>query len=205
MITAISVPATFAAPALWAALRVFIVTFFNLFGAPEQLAAKGALTAKAYKQTLSWLRAGEAMLRRLVLIEAAHYAKPNLRPLLRERRKRIAKLRGFDASQPQCWRVSFRCFSADDRRCAGRTRRKCSQPVRVLNAWPLAERAEAILRVFNNPEPYARRVARRLHSAPHRAKALLRHPPNAPDIIGRESFADTGAACMDAIQRFESG
>ncbi len=47
---------------------------------------------------------------------------------------------------------------------------------RFASAWPLAERYEAILRVFNNPEPYARRLARQLHATPHRVRELFRAP-----------------------------
>ena len=32
----------------------------------------------------------------------------------------------------------------------------------MRSAWPLAERFEALLRVYNDPMPYARRLARRL-------------------------------------------
>jgi len=43
---------------------------FALFGAPEDVAARHTLTGKPYRLMLSWLRCGEAMMRRLLLIEA---------------------------------------------------------------------------------------------------------------------------------------
>ena len=59
---------------------------------------------------------------------------------------------------------------------------------RFHDAWPIALRYEALLRVFNDPTAYARRLARRLHAIPHRAVELLRAPPEAQARI--ESYAD---------------
>jgi hypothetical protein len=101
--------------ALWAIMQAFLNTLHMLFGAPETVAEQHTLTAKPYKLLQTWFRAGEALMRRLLLIEAAAYAKPNVRPLLREPRKRGRKLMGFDADTPEAWRVSFRCFSTLDR------------------------------------------------------------------------------------------
>jgi hypothetical protein len=67
----------------------------------------------------------------------------------------------------------------------------------------LALRAEAMLRAFNNPEPYARRLAARLHATPHRAASLTRHPPNLPHVI--DNFATLREHTSIARKRFESG
>ncbi len=190
-----------------------------LFGSPAQVAERHTLRFEAHQLMASWLRAGEAMMRRLLLIEASAYAKPSTRPLLRPSRKRTRKPMSFTPDAPEQWRVNFRCLStlpgrsakreepgpmvqhaaadkwAPDRRMlahAGpgdvggkrlsREDRWCSEnqkPARFRSAWPLAERYEALLRVFNNPAPYARRLSRRLHATPHRAGAMLRAPPEA--------------------------
>jgi hypothetical protein len=191
--------ATTAPLALWRVAEAFMHILHALFGSPAQVAARHTLRFEAHKLMASWLRAGEAMMRRLLLIEAAAFAKPNTRPLLRPSRKRTRKLMSFTADAPKQWRASFRCFVSEDRRLpAGKHRcrqdaggprkrisredRWCSEnwkPVRFRSAWPLAERYEALLRVFNNPAPYARRLSRRLHATPHRASALLRAPPEA--------------------------
>jgi hypothetical protein len=213
-------PITFGPPALWQIAHGFIVTFFGMFGTPEQIAEKHTLTAKPYKLLLSWLRAGEALMRRLLLIEAAHYDKPNVRPLLREKRARARKAMSFYVDQPAAWRVSFRAF-VSERRAPRKPRAKRPRKPRLSreerwcseywprptfhSAWPLAERAEALLRVFNNPEPYAKRLARRLHATPHRVTALLRHPDEAPSLIGQERFAETNAPSKSAAKRFEPG
>jgi hypothetical protein len=178
---------------LWRVAAAFMHLLHALFGAPEDVAARHTLRFEAHKLMTSWLRAGEAMMRRLLLIEAAAYAKPNTRPLLRTPRKRARKLMSFTADTPEKWRVSFRCLaqrgatgpvsvslslskpkrpgrlSREDRWCA-----ESFKPVQLRSAWPLAERYEVLLRVFNDPLPYARRLARQLHATPHRAYELLR-------------------------------
>jgi hypothetical protein len=192
--------------ALWAIAETFLTTLFALFGAPEEIAARHTLAARPRALLLAWLRAGEALMRRLLLIEAAAYAKPNTRAILWPKRTRTRRLMGFDAEHPEAWRVSFRCFAGDTHARAARrsawlaARRACVSPTapRFYSAWPIAERAEALLRVFNAPAAFAARLARRLFATPHRAPALLAHPPDAPDLIGREAFAALGAAAKAA-------
>lgn len=203
-----------------------------LFGAPETVAAQHTLTSKAHAQMASWLRTAEAMLRRLLLIEASAYPRPNTRPLLRAPRTRARKLKPFTADAPGQWRVSFRCFVSSPRRPArpdaengaagsvgvglslskaklrafvfheappaprpshARGKRvrhppmlrqdrpwvHAKAPLGFRSAWPLAERYEALLRVFNAPAAYAQRLARRLHTTPHRLEEALRASPEA--------------------------
>jgi hypothetical protein len=102
---------------LWLIAQTFLNTLFALFGAPEAIAFQHTHTSQQRALLLPWLRAGEALMRRLLLIEASAYPKPNTRPLLgRTRAKRALKLVGFDDDNPETWRVSFRCLSAADRR-----------------------------------------------------------------------------------------
>jgi hypothetical protein len=58
-----------------------------------------------------------------------------------------------------------------------------AKPAKFYSAWPLAERYEVLLRVFNNPAPFARRLAKRLHAVPHRLTEILRTPPEAAHRI----------------------
>ena len=44
----------------------------------------------------------------------------------------------------------------------------------VRSAWALAERYEALLRVFNDPAAYAARLARRLHGNVKRVLEVMR-------------------------------
>jgi hypothetical protein len=61
------------------------------------------------------------------------------------------------------------------------------------------------VRAFNNPEAYAKRLARRLHATPHRAASLTRHPPNLPHVIAPDEFAALRNQGVIARRRFESG
>src|SRR5690606_3465848 len=78
--TASSDPIRHAPLALWRAAQAVLGVLHMLFGAPETVAAKHTLTGKAHAHMASWLRSAEAMLRRLLLIEASAYPKPNTRP-----------------------------------------------------------------------------------------------------------------------------
>ena len=87
-------------------------TLYNLFGAPEDLAARHTLLKKERDLVLDWLRAGEALMRRLLLIEAVALiasAAPPPRPAARAK-PRQRKLMTFTAEHPEAWRVSFRCI-----------------------------------------------------------------------------------------------
>ncbi|MEZ5959195.1 MAG: hypothetical protein R3C30_02045 [Hyphomonadaceae bacterium] len=234
---AATAPITYAPPILWAAARALISTIFALFGDPARIAAQHTHRKAERTLLLKWLRAGEALMRHLLLIEAASYAKPNTRPLLRAPRARTRRLMTFEADKPEEWRVSFRCLASPTLRqprtksggdaeggaagsvSVGLSLSKAKRPGRLsreerwcsdhwpkpkfYSAWPLAERAEALLRAFNNPEAYAKRIARHLHATPHRARELTRHPPNLPHVI--DHFDTLRDAAATARRRFESG
>ncbi len=218
-------PITYAPPILWAAARALITTIFALFGEPARIAAQHTHRQSERTLLLKWLRAGEALMRHLLLIEAAAYARPNTRPLLpRASRKRARRLMTFEPDKPEAWRVSFRALHLPPRRGGSVERSETKGDVsarapsdafgvssparggnkkRFYSAWPLAERAEALLRAFNDPEPYAKRLAARLHATPHRARELTRHPPNLPHVIG--DFETLQTEAHTARRRFESG
>ena len=98
--------------ALWAVAESFLHLLYNLFGPPERIAFQHTLTKAPYPLLLSWLRAGEALMRRLLIIEAAALPKPNTPPRLWPTRTRARKVVGFDDDKPEAWRVSLRCFSS---------------------------------------------------------------------------------------------
>jgi len=192
---------------LWRVAQAFLATLYVLFGAPEDVAARHTLTLKAHSFMAGWLRCAEALLRRLLVLEAAAYPKPNTRPVLKPRQKRTRKLMGFDADAPEQWRVTFHCF-ASPRAARARLvrfgppkpRKRIPReerwhqmhwkPTALRSAWPLAERYEALLRVFNNPAAYARRLAQRLHATPHRLCEPMRAPPEAAHRV--DLFEDLG-------------
>ena len=78
------------------------------------------------------------------------------------------------------------------------------KPISFHSTWPAAERYEALLRVFNDPAPYARRLAKRLHATPHRCRDVLRAPDDAPARIGVEGFAQLITASDTAGAAFNS-
>jgi hypothetical protein len=185
--------------ALWTIAQHFFHVLWTLFGNPEDLARRHTLTKKDYKLALSWLRVAEALMRRLLLIEAAALDLPEQRKAQGKPRLRTRRLISFSEDNPEAWRVSLRCAGANvDRR---RPRRPAPAHAgetpavdrRFHSAWPLAERYEALVRAFNNPVPFARRLARRVKAAPQRLDTLLRAPPEAQrriddfDLFGAEA------------------
>ncbi|HVV32313.1 MAG TPA: hypothetical protein VHC73_03705 [Vitreimonas sp.] len=184
---------TVAPVALWRIAATLMQTLYGLFGNPEDVAAQHTFLKREYLLVRTWLRVAEALLRRLLILEAAAFAKPPP-PRPRPARRRVRKLRYFYPEKPQDWRVSFRCFSPARRNsspaCGARP-----APKRFTDAWPLAERYEAILRVFNNPIPYARRLAKRLYAQPQRRNEVMRAPADAHHKIGGEDWAELTALC----------
>jgi len=175
--------------ALWQAAHALLTALFNLFGPPEQIAAQHTLSKPARALLLAWLRPAEAILRRLIFIEAHKLdvggPPPSRRPVsARSARRPIASV--FDPSNPEAWRVSFRCSTPTTRRTQAARSRRHRAPCQIF-ARPLAERCEALLRAFNNPAPYALRLARRLN----RRSVNRVHdepPPNTRDLYGRELY-----------------
>ena len=101
---------------LWLIAQNFIATLFNVFGAPEEIAERHTFLRREWTLIAKWLRAGEALLRQLLLIEAAALPKPETRAITRKPRARKPKTMSFDADAPDTWRVSFRCVLPMDRR-----------------------------------------------------------------------------------------
>ena len=87
--------------------------------------------------------------------------------------------------------------------------RASSRAKGFCSAWPIAQRYEALIRVFNNPLPYARRLARVLKALPRRVAEILNLPrrrrerqsgdvADLLDLIGRESLGAINDA-FDAV------
>lgn len=215
---------------LWRALRVFLATMFSLFGAPEAIAAHGVMSRKGHVLILSWLRAGEAFLRRLLFIEAlAHVdnARVSARAVSKRGKPHVRQPVYFQPDKPDDWRVSFRVFEPERVRSArARNHRVRRDPISIApafdperwradshnlgepardrrvapaqppasrlssrqfpNAWPVAERLEAMLRAFNDPHRCARRIARALQRKPDRAaRVLTPQPRHIADLFGQ--------------------
>jgi len=189
-------------------MGAFIVTLFNLFGAPDRVARQGVLTRAQHALMLSWLRAGEAMLRRLLLIEARALQLTPVAPRMRVRKPRTTHPHAFDADSPETWRVSFRCTYR--RLPAGSVARNAKQspPVRgrrYANAWPIAERMEAMLHVYNDPATRARSLARWLTRHDDRALELIEAPEEAARLFGEDPFQAAEHLAEAALKRNPDG
>jgi hypothetical protein len=186
--------------ALWRAARMFLCNLHLAWQNPEDIAARGYVSRKIHALIASWIRVAEVLMRHMLLIEASFIAPPPAKARSRggQRTRRLVE---FLPDRPDDWRVCFHCTLAERRLPAGtpaqRTpasqaktqgRLEAGAPLhhRILSVWPLALRYEAVLRVFNDPIPYARRLARRLHARPQLAQALLRAPP---EYVNRVDYA----------------
>ena len=201
---------------LWREAETLIHQLSALFGPPEQIAFQHTLTAKAYKLLSQWLRGAEALLRQLLLIEAAAlapgvtHARPVVAPISPAAAGACVspekRLREFWPDKPEDWRVSFSVLT-DRRRLAGsggrQGRRQSMEAKRFFSAWPLAERAEALLRVFNNPAPYAKRLARKLFARPTLAESIANKcvdPRAHRGVVAPDVFIEL-RKCLDEVLR----
>jgi hypothetical protein len=147
--------------------------------------------ARTYKQLATWIAAGEALLRRLLMLEAA--GAPVLAPLKKRAPRPYQKREKIECApdRPEAWPVSFRAFPRV--RKSWRTRRSSRRrlfPRRIVDSWRLAVRYEALMRAYNNPAPYAARLARRLRAEPKRARIILRASPAAIQTLGHAAHGE---------------
>ena len=167
--------------AFWLHLRWFIETIWALFGGPESIAALRQITRRDHKVLAGWLRAAETLARKLLVIEAADVQIAERKRKARTPARREAITRLYNADEPHQWRVSFRVIEGmGDTYLLPRKRIRVPEQCprqRFAEAWPLAERFEALLRVFDAPERYVQRVARLLQRAPARIKTLAAPAP----------------------------
>ena len=178
--------------ALWRVASRLMITLFNLFGEPDALARQHSMGAKDYKLACNWLRTVEALFRRLLFIEASYYVGEITPPKPRLKRPRQRREMAFFPDQPDAWRVTFRMERGRPRpRGSSRSHRA---PLKFYSAWPLAERFEALLRVHNNPTPFAKRLARRLNA--ERVEDILKAPAELEHRIDAAPFAEIEELCV---------
>ena len=171
------------APDLIDTARWFLSWTIDAFWSPATLARLGCVWQWRKFDFLDWLRPVELLLRRMLLIEAitliiSQVLPPRIAATAKSARPVRAAKPAFDADYPDTWRVSFRTVPSAPRGGARRCRRQLppidpdhfpGDPVTPLryrrtmhNAWPLALRLEAAIRVVLDPARYARRLALRL-------------------------------------------
>jgi hypothetical protein len=161
---------------LWAAAREALRFMQTLFGGPAAIAALVWVVGARRAEMLAWLAPVEALLRKLVALEAASLSVSPPMPRTPPVGPGARRPRGvIDIETPQNWPARFRVSASQERRRdAGPATppRTAGAPNfdGLYGAFPLAARLEAALRVMENPAPYAQRLARRL------ARSLVRAP-----------------------------
>lgn len=184
----------------WSIAEMLLGVVAAAFGAPADIEARGALKLDFGRELRHWLRAAEAFVRRLLLIEAASLDVAPSAP------SAPARATFSPEVSPRPRRRGFRVFVVRRLRfrepCAGRIRR---EPKLFVPAAPLAARAAALIDVLARPAVWARRVARKLARRPYRARALARYPAHAPRFIGHDNFVVTEAPVEQALARYDSG
>jgi len=176
--------------AFWLLAQSILNTLYNLFGEPQNIAQQGWVSRQSHALMARWIRSAEALLRRLLLLEAAALKLPPAPVSRRAPRVRTRRLHEFYPEDPQTWRVSLRCSAPQNRRRGARTRRGGA----LCDTFVLALRYEALLRAYNDPAPYARRLARRLARTPAIAETVLTPHIDAVHLLGDDYCALDAAA-----------
>jgi hypothetical protein len=170
----------FSLEAVWEALRLWARAMVNALGEPASIAA-GLLLPRAIREDiLAFLAPLEAGVRRLLLIEAAALPRPNEAPVPVSRGRVSANFREDPVralpEDSREWRCSFRLWPAATRSETPRQTPTIRATKRVIhyNAFPLARRIEAVIRVLEDRAAYVAKIARRLHADPVETRAAFR-------------------------------
>ena len=157
---------------VWTHARWVFANFCDFFAAPAAIAAREYINLTEYRAMDSWLRSLELLTRRLILA-AALAINVVLKPLdpvpPAGRRQRRRVLIWFN--KPSTWIARRRMMPRKPPETRALRRARREQP-RVLPAFPLARRLEAVRRVLADPDTRAHRFAVKLaRIAAHNAKA----------------------------------
>jgi hypothetical protein len=148
--------------AVWRHARWVFLQFCDFHAAPRALAEREWIATHEYRKIEAWLRAIELLTRRLVLA-AALGLNIVLGPLLeradaqpRRRRRVLVWLQ-----KPETWIARLRMFPAKPPEVHVIYHNKRDVP-RVMRAFPLARRLEAVRRVLADPDQRIHRLAVKL-------------------------------------------
>jgi hypothetical protein len=156
----------------WEDLRYAVAMILTLFGGPADIAARKMLLNRTRQEILIWLAPIEAMARRILLLAALKL--PTLNPTARLKRGApiVNAMRDTPlptlSDNPADWRVLFSdwpCASgASTERQTERRGRDGSGAARFCdyNAYPLARRIEALVRLVQHPAASIERMARKI-------------------------------------------
>jgi hypothetical protein len=180
----------------WDELKDLLRWFAAIFGQPKDLYEDQVVRKKHGLLIRGWIAGLEAIARALLMAMAAALPKPEATP--RPPKRRAKTKRAARAPHPAASDIAVGVIEAPDselwadvsfvlvpKKRSGRVKRSArGKPSGLMKTRPLAYRLEALIRVAERPEHYARRLAVRLYAEPNLAFRLLRQP--AP--IGCESF-----------------
>jgi hypothetical protein len=196
--------------ASWTALRQFVAWALRIFGEPGAIARRFYEGACADRKLLiGWLRGMEALARHLLTVEASRLPKPApmevkgsvagpKQPSVTARHGRP----GFGNDDSEQWRVRF-ALLPPARPDTERRRRDEDEVVhRYFSLFALAERMEALIRVVNDPAPFAARLSRALWARPARASDTLKLPNFTSKTPGLEEIAALMPLAHEASARF---
>lgn len=206
-----------ARPPHWAVLDAMLRMLIALFATPALLWLTGFDTGRRAHAFLTQIREAEALARRLLLRDAQSLAltlSPGKRRANRSSARASARAKEMTIDY-RAWRVAFR-FAP--RTIRGHDRRRRPRPTRAEKEWaalmapvdPIvldapdlppphlspracALRFEALRRLIENPEPFIRRLARRLKAAPRSVSPASMSsepcdlPANGPPPLPRSS------------------
>jgi hypothetical protein len=208
---------------LWKVLRYYIEHACVLIGLPTAIAQRVWIARWEYRRLAEILRPLEALLRRLIFLEAAQL--PPEQPRV-ETKSRITNMRArcgaaFDPDRSETWAVRFNLDASSLRQaqrgeahhhaCLSLSKTSSAaigaisvamsaNAVAVVSAAPLALRLEALIRGFNDPAPLARRLARRLRRVPSLVRRFIAPPArrDAPRPCFH-SVAEASALCAELL------
>jgi hypothetical protein len=181
---------------LWAVLRHFFGCAQRDIGDPTDIARIALIGPEARKLILDWLAPLEALLRRLLFLNAVAIELPNAphpnpaklkapKPNATPARPKVAR----DAENPASWPAHFRLAPPSAHRPAPSSpqnappknpRRGAHFGAGLYTGWPLALRFEALRRAMENPDALTLRLARLLRARPACARAFTQ-PPRAQE------------------------
>lgn len=166
---------------LWRSLRAYIEHACALFGLPGAIAKRIWLTRAEHALIAGFLRPLEALLRRLLYVDALELT-PAAAVTENKTRVRFAAPAAtgahFNLDDSSSWRAPFILGASPGRRYpAGKPNQRKSPPlINAVSSAPLALRLEALIRGFNNREATAQRLANVLARTARLAAALLCAP-----------------------------
>ncbi len=190
----------------WDALKDLVRWTVTLFGQPSDLLREELAPRTRALLIRSWLWGLEAIVRGLLLLMAAELPKPDPsppRPTRPQRKAPVDPPRDYTSPyevESQHWTgVAFASVPPASRAGVARTRRRRLVPKRFFSTFALAFRFEALIRVAEDPQPHAARLARRLYRDPRRITRVLRPPPE------RYASRSMPRGAVDDVQRYADG